>query len=234
MFVPYVHKACIKGGLEGQFRGEQNNIYKSSQCFLNGKKYTPGTVTQSSYEFKQWEMCIIAVAFNTLCGIKLMLLTHHTFLIVLIWAESASLFYLILQIFAFMKFSQNDAYWPLWVAIFISLVQGANHLNISLRKYRHIHFLTCQHSIEKLWHWCMFQLPLPPCMLEAHVQKPALLEIKMPICKWTDGIPQVQRHILGRISEGGGNAGRRAGAVWKGFLGDSDSCAPRPHCAALI
>ena len=43
----------------------------------------------------------------------------------------------------------------------------------------------------------------PPYLLEARVQTPALLEIKMPICKWTDGIPQVQRHILGRISGGG-------------------------------
>lgn len=62
----------------------------------------------------------------------------------------------------------------------------------------------------------MSQFPLPPCMVEAHVQKPALLEIKMPICKRTDGIPQVHRHILGRISRGerqGGNAEKRAGAV---------------------
>lgn len=64
----------------------------------------------------------------------------------------------------------------------------------------------------------MFQLfppspPPPPGMLEAHVQKPALFEIKMPICKGTDGIPQVQRHIVGSISGGGGNAGIRAGAV---------------------
>ena len=44
-------------------------------------------------------------------------------------------------------------------------------------------------------------------MLEAHAQKPALLEIKMSICKWTDGFSQVQRHILGRISGEGGTAG---------------------------
>lgn len=127
--------------------------------FFKWKNVHPRDCDTVVIEFKQWETCIIAVVFNALCGIELMLLTHHTFLIVLSWAVSPTLFYLILQMFALMKVSQNEAYWPIWVAIFISLVQGANHLNISLRKYRHIHFLTCQHSIEKLWHWCLFQLP---------------------------------------------------------------------------
>ena len=78
--------------------------------------------------------------------------------------------------------------------------------------------------------------PTPtPYMLEAHVQKPALLEIKMSICKWTDGFAQVQRHMLGRISGEGGTAGGGGLVEFeKASPGDSDSLPPCPHRAALL
>lgn len=169
------------------------------------------------------------MAFNTAYDIKLMFLTHHAFLIVVVnlgWVCHTLLLHSTNACIyetkshrmkpEFMKHSQNEAYWPTWVfkvAIFISLVQRAHQLihqlNISLRKHRCVHFLTCQHSTERCCHWCMFQHPPTSTryMLEAHVQKPALLEIKMSICKRTDGFSQVQRHILGRISGEGRTAG---------------------------
>lgn len=122
-------------------------------------------------------VCIIKMAFNAPCDRTLMLLTHHAFLIVIADLNTVchSLLpnctkYLHLWKSHRMKpelteNSQNKAYWPVWVfkvAIFISLVQGANHQNISLWKYRHILLLICQHATKKLCHWCIFQLPPPP------------------------------------------------------------------------
>lgn len=108
-------------------------------------------------------VCIIKMAFSAPYDIKLLLLTHYAFLIVVVhlsWVGHTFYFYKFMHLWKshrmkrkFTKNSQNGAYWPIWVfkvAIFISLVQGTNQVNISLRKYRHIHFLTCQHSVERL------------------------------------------------------------------------------------
>ena len=58
--------AGSKGGLEGQFRGEQNNIYQASQCFLKGKKlHFRDCDTVVIGISATGNVCIIKMAFNT-------------------------------------------------------------------------------------------------------------------------------------------------------------------------
>lgn len=192
------------------------------------------------------------MAFSLPYDIKWLLLTHHAFLIVVValnWVGPTFYFYKCMHLWRsyrvklkFTKNSQNGAYWPIWVfkaVIFISLVQGTNRVNASLRKYRHTHFLTCQRSVERLSLMCISDSPPPQPHPSLHVRgscaetcpfgdKNAYLEVNRWCCSSSE--THLRQNLRGRR----GCGGRRTGIVGKGFLGDSDSLPPRPHCAALI